>query len=250
MLKFYDEIEKVNKITIHPNYGKEIVEFEVPNHYFINPNNVLYTCFGEAGHKEANLVNTFKRIKDAFYNREYMSKTGIRNVILDNGLKSEILNYKRIVSTNTVSEEDVNYYLHLDCCDRKDPLVISIIIGIITSKIILLDRFIELEKSVSDKAAVMDRLWKESKEDINDILVRFCEFHKIESKEAKVITTTSLNLGNFEEYLDRDYSINIVPKIDLNNDTDSMYGALVIDHYLDNNPQYNGKIRLKNSRVI
>ena len=234
MLKFYDEIEKVNKITIHPNYGKETVEFEVPNHYFINPNNVLYTCFGEAGHKEANLVNTFKRIKDAFYNREYMSKTGIRNVILDNGLKSEILNYKRIVSTNTVSEEDVNYYLHLDCCDRKDPLVISIIIGII----------------VSDKASVMDRLWKESKEDINDILVRFCEFHKIESKEAKVITTTSLNLGNFEEYLDRDYSLNIVPKIDLNNDTDSMYGALVIDHYLDNNPQYNGKIRLKNSRVI
>lgn len=55
-----------------------------------------------------------------------------------------------------------------------------------------------LKKKSTNLKEDMDNIIKQSNDDISDILVRFCGFHKIESQAKKTITTSSLDLYNLE----------------------------------------------------
>lgn len=245
MIKFYDELTKVNKIKIYSQLFMVKEEYEIPNAYYINSNGVLYNCFGDAEHKETNLMYTYKLIKDAFYDRKHISLTSDGLVSLENILDKEIDNYKRIINDKTVTKGDIFNYIHLDCCDFNDPLLIKLIIGVISSKIILLEKFIKLKNNTNDKKDDMSKIIIESKDDINDILVRYCGFHKIESQIDKTITTSSIDMNNFRNYLDRDYHISIVPEINVDNNYDELYRSIVVDKFLEKNPEYNNKILMK-----
>lgn len=245
MIEFYEEIIKNNKIYVYLPFSNIIRELEIPNTYYINTNGLLYNCFGYNGHKEANLIYTYILIKDAFYGIKHISLDSDSYISLQDLLKKELNVYKKIISSKSLTRELVYNYIHINCYDLNDPLLFKLILGIVSSKIILLEKFIELEKESINKVSNIEKIIKQSNDDINDILVRYCGFHKIESKVNKTITTSSLNFENFSEYLDRDFVINVVPKILLDKEDDELYDSLLVERFLDKNPQYNDKIFIK-----
>ena len=245
MLKYYDEIDNINSREIYLPFSNEKENYIIPNCYYINSQGLLYNCFGDDGHKESNLTYTYNLIKDYFYDNRYVSLNDDDKISLHKILIEELETYKRIITTKSVTRIDVMQYIHLDFCDLKDPFIVKLIIGIISSKIIMLNRFIELENKLNNKREDIDKIIDLSKDDIKDILVRYCGFHKIESLENKTITTSSLDLNSFINYFDNDWTIDIVSKISILNENDELYRTLVIDNFLDKNPQYSDKVKVR-----
>lgn len=248
MLKYYDEIESIHIKEMHMSYfdKTEKQDYIIPNAYYINSSGLLYNSFGDDGHKEANLLYAYKLIKDYFFDVRYVGITkedGIPS--LQRKLKEELKAYKRIVKTNRLTLFDALNYFHITFCDLNDPLIIKLALGIITSEIILLNKFIELEKKVDNKKDAIEKIIELSNDDIKDILVRFCGFHKIETNLSKTITTSSLDLNSFINYFDNGWTIDIVPKILLNEEEDKFYRTLVLDNFLKKNPQYSNKVKMK-----
>ena len=244
MLKFYDEIIKDNKIRIFNPGTREEMDFEIPNSYYINPKGFLYNSLSENGdsHKETNLIYPYGDIKDAFYGKKFYSLDGIYTVVLEDKLKAAIETYKRIVKNNTLESFDIKCYLNMLCADYNDPLLMKLILGVITSKIALLERFIEIKNTTVDHKKVMDKIVFESRDDIADMLVRVCGFHKIESQMSKMITTSSLDLNSFKNYLDKGFKVTVIPPILLDREYDELYEQLVLDKFMDKNPEYEGKV--------
>ena len=245
MIKFYDELITKKEIEIYPPFSDIKESFVLPNAYYINTKGLLYNCFGDDGHKASNLIYTYKLIKDAFYDKKY---TSFYDDDVQISLKTELINtlkeYNRILNTKTISKSDIKNYINMNCCDLNDLLLIKLIIGIISSKILLLEKFIELENISNNKVEDINKIIYESNDEISDILIRYCGFHKIESQIDKTITTSSLDLNLFINYLDRDYKVCIIPKI--NQEYDALYESLVIDKFLEKNPDYTGKIYTMN----
>ena len=243
MLKYYDEIDTINSREMYLPFSKEKENYIIPNCYYINSKGLLYNCFGADGHKEANLIYTYNKIKDSFYGNRYVSLNDDGKISLHKILIEELETYKRIITTKAVTRIDVMKYVHLDFCDLEDPLLVKLILRIISSKIILLNKFIELENKSENKREDIGKIIDLSKDDIKDILVRYCGFHKIESLENKTITTSSLDLNSFINYFDKGWKIDIVSKISLNDKNDELYRTIVIDNFLKKNPQYSDKIK-------
>lgn len=245
MLKYHNEIDNINIREMYLPFSDAKEKYIIPNCYYINSKGLLYNCFGPDGHKEANLIYTYDNIKNSFYDIKYVSLTDEGTFSLQKELIRELKTYKRIITTKSVTRIDVMKYIHLDFCDKKDPLIVKLVLGIISSKIILLNKFIDLENKSINKKQDIDRINGLAKNDIKDILVRYCGFHKIESLENKTITTSSLDLNSFINYFDNDWTIDIVSKISLSNENDELYRTLVIDNFLEKNPQYSDKIKVK-----
>ena len=68
---------------------------------------------------------------------------------------------------------------------------------------------------------------------------------QIETNLSKTITTSSLDLNSFINYFDNGWTIDIVPKILLNEEEDKFYRTLVLDNFLKKNPQYSNKVKMK-----
>jgi len=245
MLKYYDEIDNINIREMYLPFSNEKRKYIILNCYYINSQGLLYNCFGDDGHKESNLIYAYNLIKDSFYNKKYVSLNGDGKILLNKNLIQELETYKRIITTKSVTRIDVMKYIHLDFCDLKDPFIVKLVLGIISSKIILLNKFIELESKSKNRKQDIDRIIDLSKDDIKDILVRYCGFHKIESLGNKIITTSSLDLNNFINYFDNDWTIDIVPQISIFNENNELYRTLVIDNFLDKNPKYSDKIKTR-----
>lgn len=258
MLKYYNEIDNVNSRQIYPSFSeqKETENYIIPNCYYINSKGLLYNCFGNDDHKGTNLLYTYKLIKDYYFYEEYNEEyEGGEDPIacykynskpsLERKLIEELDTYKRIIKTNKLTRVDLMKYFNLNFCYLKDPLIIKYVIGIISSKIILLNKFIELEKNSENKRDDIEKIIDLSKDDLKDILVRYCGFHKIETLVEKIITTSSLDLNSFINYLDNGWIIDIVPKISLYEKEDILYKTLVVDNFLNKNPQYSDRIKVK-----
>lgn len=245
MLKYYNEVDSIISTEMYLPFSSEKEDYIIPNYYYINSKGLLYNCFGEDGHKEANLQYTYQKIKDSFYDIKLVSITGPEKISLPRILIQELKTYKRIVTTKVATRDDVMKYFHLDFCNLKDPLIIKLILGIISSKIILLNKFVELENISRNKKSDMDKIIDLSKGDLNDILVRYCGFHKIETQVDKTITTSSLDFNSFINYFDNDWKVEVVPKILLNDRDDEVYRTMVVEKFLDKNPQYSDKIKIR-----
>lgn len=241
MLKYYDEIENEPKIDIY--YEGKIEKYTIPNSYYINNLGLLYNCFGKDGHKEANLKYAYNLIKDDFYSKKYITLSQNKTMSMEEILKREINNLKRIISFGSINNMDVMNYLHLNCVDINDSLLMKLIIGIITSKTNLLKKFIELKHNSSNAIKELEKIIEESNDDLNDILVRYVGFHKINSTVDKTITTSSLDLYSFKEYFDKGYSIDVVPKI-LSNENEE-YRNLIINKFLYKYPEYKYKVKVR-----
>ncbi len=244
MIRFYDEVITKNKIKLYSLVKEKIIDFVIPNSYYVNPKGFLYNTLSENvdAHKETNLIYPYETIKDSFYDKKYNCIDGLHPIVLEDILESAIETYNRIIENNVFDWFDVKYFINMPCIDYNDPLLMKLMLGVITSKIALLEKFIEIKKESKDPKQTMDKIVKESSDDISDILVRLCGFHKIESQVGRTITTSSLNLNAFKNYLDNDFKLAIVKPIILDGEYDSLYEKIVVDRFLEKNPEYEGKI--------
>lgn len=244
MIRFYEETITENKIKMYSYNLKKEIDFVIPNSYYINPKGFLYNCMSENGdfHKETKLIYPYKDIKNAFYGKKFQCIDGLHTIVLENILQSVIDTYNRLVENKMFDNADVKCYFNMFFTNYNDPLLMKLMLGIITSKIALLEKFIEIKNESKNTKQTMDFIVEKSNDDISDILVRLCGFHKIESQVDRTITTTSLNLDAFRNYLDNDFKLSIIPPILLSGDYDELYNQIVVDRFLEKNPEYDGKI--------
>lgn len=154
MLRYYNEINSISSTEMYLPFSDKKENYVIPNCYYINSNGYLYNSFGKDGHKETNLQYTYQLIKDSFYDKRYVSIMGDKKISLQKELIEELKTYKRIVTTGAITRVDVMKYFHLDFCDLKNPLIIKLILGTISSKIILLNKFVELENISKNKKMI------------------------------------------------------------------------------------------------
>ena len=50
------------------------------------------------------------------------------------------------------------------------------------------------------------------------------------------------NINSFINYFDNGWKIDVIPKISLNNRDDELYRVLVVEKFLDRNPQYSDRL--------
>ncbi len=131
--------------------------------------------------------------------------------------------------------------------------LITLIIGHLAAESSLYSSFSRINESCHKKE-IIEKLQTLTANDISDVFVRFCGFHKIESTIDHTITTSSLNgIVEFSEYLKKGWNLHIVPKIiyDKYNDELSQldFNSYFVNKHLDKDlAKYEGKgkILIKN----
>ena len=222
MLKYYSEVDKINVIE----------NFVVPDTFFINSEGKLYNGLGKK-HEDANLLKLYLMIKKNMHN-DFLEKT----------LAEEEIRFCELVNTGIITQEDIDKYLQVDIHDIHDPLVLTLVRGAISSRIIMLKRFLAIKNNSMYVRQDMHTIINETKDNISDILIRLCGFHKIESGRVRIIETTNMDMNNFWEYLDRDYRILISSKVLVDSDS-YLRDFKRLNLFLEKNPEYERRIRLK-----
>lgn len=92
------------------------------------------------------------------------------------------------------------------------PNIIRLVVGYLAAKGYLYKSFCRLNNS-NKKQEIFANLYKISWQDYNDLFIKFCGFHKIETCEKKITTSSLYGVDLFKEYLDRGYDLYIIPPI-------------------------------------
>ena len=254
MLKFYEEIEKDLTYECYHAFDKSHTCIsQVPKRYFINPYGILYNSMGENAHKDANLIYTIEYLRRYIIGR---TEEDMKYMYLERGnpfyriddkefFYSELCKRKRDYSYlydgffRGVYEDLAFRYLHERVTEPTETLKM-ILRGIISSHIVLFKQFEQLKEN-PERKEILERIYKRTKGDIADILVRFCGFHKIESQSAKFITTSSKNYEDFMEYFKRGYSVNVIPSL-VSVDESVYYTAAT--NFLEKTPEYTKQLTI------
>lgn len=216
-----------NYITI--TYSKNNTDnLYQPDFWYITPNNYLYNVGlyknnnGEfEGHKSRDISKAYRRMIYQIKEEGMM----LNNYELSTkyfGISKEIENRNYVTSDqfsdylNYISQP--NYISVLN----GDPITyekntIDIILGIVNAHGCFYRFYEELFMYTNNPKEEIEKINNLTKNDIKDILVRCCGFHKVESMVKKTITTSTINYEEeFEEYVKNGWSINFVPPIIIN----------------------------------
>ena len=129
--------------------------------------------------------------------------------------------------------------------------LITLVIGIFAAETSLFQSFVRLNDS-QRKSEIFEELMNMCNNYLPDILVRFCQFHKIESMLNKTITTSSINgINDFKEYLDRGWELHIIPGIVYDKEIDKISEVDFNSYYIENHIEkqlnkydYKGKVKI------
>lgn len=264
------ELREINVIEIPEQTNG--IKYRFPNSWYITPNGYLYNT--GSGHQEGELTYPFYNI--------------IRELLRIGDEVPNIKLYDRIVETlkrGYVTQDEFDMYANLiykvptiltpevehAMEQMKNILkmsygerlkmeiphyartyqrnIITLQIGYYAAKTALFNSFVKLNDS-KHKRDIINTL---STLRFDDMLIRYCNFHKISSVEDKTITTTSINaIESFKEYLDNGWNLDIVPGIVYDEQKDELvevdFDGYYISKYFDKQlEEYNGngKIRIK-----
>ena len=205
------------------NYSQ--IKYYLPNAWYITPFNHLYNSMGPGGHREANVHYQFSCI----FNNDKIENEGFKNLrhtnkIIKEGFitKSEYTHFTNLIPEflsvlpdeyyKKSSEDKFKYQM----LDRRtyNPKIVKLVAGIISAHAGLFTKFENLKDKSSNYKSDLEFI-KQFSED--EILIRFCGFHKISSAVDKTITTSDINyLEDFKEYIDRGWTIDFIKPIVLN----------------------------------
>lgn len=186
-----------------------------PDSWYILPNETLYNT--ECGHKGSLLVIDEKIIS-------HMLKKGWKV----EPLYEHYIELREKIVANGFSEKEFNEYISYDYKTRyldethdvktsHDENILNHIISIIDAKIYFYKFFNDLQKYTADPYEEYKKIIHMTNDNITDILVRCCHFHKIESKMDNMITTSCVDYEDeFIEYIERGYKIEFVLPIMIN----------------------------------
>ena len=101
----------------------------------------------------------------------------------------------------------------------REKHVVNLILGIINAHACFYKFFEELCLYTENPKYEIKEIIKWTKNDIGDILVRCCGFHKVESMQEKTITTSCINYeSELEEYINNGWNIQFLSPIIIDKD--------------------------------
>ena len=244
LAKFQNKLKKEDEelyrdIVNYFNNNKFLIEkkkyieykYKLPNAWYITPYNHLYnpTC----DHGEACLTNLFYSMNLNIDDPDYVTArceydsysllTRINKALCEGYItRSDWLHFVNrydFVSIypddyDNMSKIDQEYY---DFALRRtyNPKNVKIVVGIMSAQAALLNKFKYLKEHSNNYKNDFNNLLKMESD---DLLIRFCGFHKISSVQDKTITTSDVNWkNNFKEYIEKGWYIDFVKPIVLNN---------------------------------
>ncbi len=217
ILEAIEELKIISTVKCKSNKGVNIYQ---PDAWYITPNNYLYNA-GEDGHKSRDLTFNYNRLVRLIVNNEIdLSNHDISSSyfneleeIKENGYITAsqfkvYLNYiSQPVYLNSVSGMPIT----------MDKRTIKLVSGIINAQQYFYKFFEDLFINTKSPISEINKIMKWTKNDIGDILVRCCGFHKIESMLEKTITTSCVDYEiQFEEYIKKGWKIQFVSPIIIN----------------------------------
>lgn len=192
-----------------------------PDAWYITPNGFLYNA-GKYGHKSRDLIFNYKRIisnicsNNCFENHgisnEYFKKANDmkNNGYITAGQFQTFLNY--ISQPSYLEKVDGKFV-------TRDRNINQIVIGIVNAQGCLYKFFEDLCIYTDDPIIEIKKLIEMTNNDIGDILVRCCGFHKVESSQTKTITTSLINYeSEFSDYINNGWTIKFISPIIINKD--------------------------------
>ena len=216
--KIIDAINELQKYTtIKYELNREDYVYQ-PDAWYITPNGYLYNV-GEGsglGHKGRDLSYTYNEIKYSMNNNE--------SIFQNHNVSGHYLNISKEIKENgyiTVHQFKtyVNYISQPKCLEyingvpvTREKHIIDLILGIINAHVCFYRFFEDLYMHTEKPSNEFNKIIEWTNDDIRDVLVRCCGFHKIESMVEKTITTSCVNYENeLEEYIKNGWNIVFIP---------------------------------------
>lgn len=248
MYKYYPEVKKVQTIQILTPYTHLKQEYTIPPCYFISPNGDL--CNGmENKHKYALISSIYNLVIDSFYDRKMSINDELVPISLEEICKHDQKRVEYILKENKITAADSNEYLGIICADLEDPKNVILTLNNIKARMFFLKKFIDLQNNSTNPIEDIKMINQLARYQIDDILIKYCGFEKLvlkdKYKDYYSVVTSSIHFDDFINYLDNGWIIDYVPKISLDNNYDSERAKYALNHFLENNPDYEGKIRNK-----
>ena len=207
MYDYYDIIENHKPII----YKDSVLE--IPNAWYLTKDGTLYNSMGMEGHEQSALIYevndiAWKQIPPSAF-MEYRSKYhDLYYSIKDNGYVTfeQCLQYlNTYIDSKLISNDQINH-----------NVLMTLVLGSIKAHIDLYDAFNKL-KEVNDYDESLKYLMELVRNQIDDLLVRFIHMSKVKHGDVSFICTTNPNTYPFREYIDRNYMIDVVDPIDVDN---------------------------------
>lgn len=163
--------------------------------------------------------------------------------------KRIILPRKEVVVELKKREEDRE--IKIDSAElvrSYQPNIVTLYVGYLNAKMYLYKSFVRLNDS-KRKRELLKKVYNLSWRDYNDILIKFCGFHKLETCEKKITTSSLYGVDLFKEYLNLGYDLYIVPPLVYDTYLDDIAEMDFHSYYVDNHFEkvlnaYNGKGRV------
>ncbi len=214
-----EELKKYNTIHYIPDKVDNLYQ---PDAWYITPNGYLYNA-GKYGHNGRDLTFNYNKMKYFINNNE--------NILDNHKISNGYLNLsKKIKENGYISAGQFKVFLnyisqpaYLESINgipvTRENHIIQLILGIINAQACFYrffeDLFIYTEKPENEIHKIIN--W--TNDDIGDVLVRCCGFHKIESMLEKTITTSCINYENeLEEYINNGWNIVFIPPFIIDKD--------------------------------
>lgn len=206
------ELKRIGSIT----YNKDTVKYKrvyLPDSWFILPNKTLYNTGN--GHKGTSLVYDFENV---------VVKHFVKGKNL-NGLSSSYYDLAKKIKKDGFTESQFRNYLNLcyspvytdlshEIPTSHEKNTLDHIVGVVMAKSYFYHFFENMQNNCLDPVKELDKIKRMTNNDLVDILVRCCGFHKVESKVNKTITTSDVNYEKeFLEYIDKGWNIKFIPPI-------------------------------------
>lgn len=294
---------KESKVSVTLPPENEIVEYQMPNAWFLTPNGFLYNPDGKIGdaykgHKGGNLHAAYNYVESLFEKNEPIPETSYNeeiNLIMERGyvleaqfqsyanlcyqfpsiLTKDIINtleygrniwkmeeenrqsFKRIdlpnhehLSIKTDVSQNLKIEINFSKLSRSyQPKILQLYIGLLQA-IDSLNASFRILNTSNHKKELLEKIYGfswDSEEKYLNTLIRFNGFHKVESSERK-ITTSSLNgVELFKAYLEKGWDLYIVPPIMYDSHFDDVVEfdfSLAINYFDKILNQYQGKGRV------
>lgn len=217
ILEAIEELKIISTVKCKSNKGVNIYQ---PDAWYITPNNYLYNA-GEDGHKSRDLTFNYNRLVRLIFNNEI----DLSNHDISSSYFNEL---EEIKENGYITASQFKVYLnyisqpvYLKSVSgmpiTMDKRTIKLISGIINAQQYFYKFFEDLFINTNSPISEINKIMKWTKNDIGDILVRCCGFHKIESMLEKTITTSCVDYEiQFEEYIKKGWKIQFVSPIIIN----------------------------------
>lgn len=211
-LKALKEFEKFTTIKYNPIREDNIY---LTDAWFITQNKYLYNTGGKDGHRGTNLIYSYQKIKEYILNNRKIDNNHFE-LAKDIKSKKYITSNQFKIYLNYLSQP--NYLTKIEGSPvTYENHIVNTVLGIVNARACFYEFFKKLQEQCTNPVVELNKIIELTNDDIGDVLVRCCGFHKIESQLYKTITTSCINYEyEFSEYIKKGWKIHFVPPIIIN----------------------------------